>query len=758
MNRDRPSRGGAAAPFRVPAAMRTTCHDAHKAMDMGSHAPPALRRAASVLLFATLLGGCGGETAAPPGTPVVLVSIDTLRADRLGIYGYQGGSTPAIDSLAADGVVFDRAWANVPLTLPSHASMFTGLLPPTHGVRDNLGYTLDGARHPTLAARLAARDYATGGFVSSFVLRGATGIAAGFASWDDAIERREGQGLGSVERPGAATVESAVRWLDEVGTRPFLLFLHLFEPHAPYAAPEPFRSAVADPYAAEIAAADAAFGRLLDELRRRHLYDRALVVLTADHGEGLGDHGEQEHGILLYREALQVPLVIKLPGNARAGTRSDRPASLVDLLPTLAGRLGLPVEPTLAGRDLFAEVADERILYAETFYPRIHLGWSELRSAIDQRFQYIEGPDPELYSLADDPAQRNNLLRTERRATAALARALEAIPPAFSAPGQAADPETLRKLAALGYLTAGSGNAEETTVRPDPKAEIAVLGEVQAAIALAREGQLAASIAACRAILDRHPGLLDVRLQLAWNLAALGATDEAVRTYQEVAQRSPQQLHAVAIEVARLELRRGRLDAAAEQARLAETTLPDEANLILGEVALARGATDEATATARRLLDQRPASPPVGALFLLARSLAAGGDLPAAVAALDRARAEVATGRTPALAGLEATYGDLLARSGQVDAAEAAFRREIASFPQTYEAYVGLAYLFAASGRPEAIGPTLEALAATDPRPESAALAATTAERLGNARVANAYRQLAEQRQRSVAQELGRSQ
>ncbi|HSM52386.1 MAG TPA: sulfatase-like hydrolase/transferase, partial [Thermoanaerobaculia bacterium] len=537
------------------------------------------------LLSALFLTACGDRPERAPGAPVVLISIDTLRSDRLPAYGYRAGATPAIDRLAADGILFESAWAQVPLTLPSHASLFTGLLPPAVGVRSNLGYRLEPGRGTPLAAALAGHGYATGGAVSAYVLRRETGIAAGFESYDDAIAFSPEATLSELERTGERTVDAALAWLGGVADRPFFLFLHLFEPHFPYEPPSPFRERLADPYDGEIATADAAVGRLLDWLSDRGLYEKAVIVLVSDHGEGLGDHGEQEHGILLYRESLQVPLIVKLPGQRRAGERVERPVGLIDVAPTLYELLDVPPPAGLEGRSLLAPAMGEeasRAIYAETVYPRIHLGWSELRTMVDGRWQYIEGPDPELYDLAKDPGQRENVLTRERREYRRLADRLAEIPLALEA-AREASAEERAKLAALGYL---AGSAPETSgPRPDPKREIALLEELQGAFRLANTGELPRALAALEGILARQPALVDARLQRAAVLRRLGRPLEAKEEYLRVARESEPHRESVALEVAKLELELGEIAAAEEHARLALAATPAEARLLLAAAA-----------------------------------------------------------------------------------------------------------------------------------------------------------------------------
>ncbi len=271
-----------------------------------------------------------GEVRSVPGAPVVLIVVDTLRSDRLPFYGYVSGVTPALSALREDSILFESAWSPVPLTLPAHSSLFTGVLPGAHRVLDNGGYRL-GTSPPTLADLLKREGYETGGAVSCVVLSGSTGIARGFDRWEDRIEPSEpGLAANRVQRPGRETVERLEEWLGGVKGERFFAFLHLFEPHAPYEAPEPYRSRFADPYDAEVAAADAAVGVFLDGLKRRGLYEKSLIVFLSDHGEGLGDHGEEEHGVFLYREALQVPAPSSTTsrptrGRRRTGSRR-RPA------------------------------------------------------------------------------------------------------------------------------------------------------------------------------------------------------------------------------------------------------------------------------------------------------------------------------------------------------------------------------------------------------------------------------------------------
>lgn len=705
------------------------------------------------LLLPLLLVAAGCHpTATGDPPPVVLISVDTLRADRLPVYGHGAVATPHLDRLAADGLVFDNAYSPVPLTLPAHASLFTGLAPGVHGVRDNLGYRLTAA---TLAERLRAAGYATAAAVSAYVLRGATGIGRGFEVYDDGIEIRGNPTLGHIERPGTATVAAARAWLAEHSARqggaPFFLFVHLFEPHAPYEPPQPFRDRYPDPYDGEVAAADGAVGLLLEALREAGLYDGALIVLLADHGEGLGDHGEQEHGVLLYRETLRVPLLLKLPGQRHAGTHVIAPVGLLDVLPTILEAVRLPPEPALPGRSLLdvaaGRVADRRIA-GETFYPRIHFGWSELRSLVDTRFHLIDGPRPELYDLTTDPGETRDLVHERRRDLALLRAELRrrveqeegSVEGSFAAPGRI-DPEEAARLAALGYAatpTTGDGP------RLHPKDGLPALARLREAYELGARGQPAEAAAVLAALVREQPAMVDARFQLALHLGTLGREVEALAQLDEAIALAPQAASGMLLEKGRLLRRRGDLEGAARHAEAVLPELPAEARELLAEVALDRGDLAAAREEARRALDaeRAPRSRPV--LILATVELAAGRPA-AALELLTPVAARVETGELPPLPSLDYLRADALARLGRAEEAEGAFRREVERYPAHSRAWAQLAVLYATERRFERIEPTLEAMIRAHPVRATYLLAADTAQRLGDQEGALRYRRRAPQ-------------
>jgi choline-sulfatase len=701
--------------------------------------PPVKTLRALAIVGLALSAACARKTpsAAPAGTPVVLISIDTLRADHLPAYGYSGVATPAIDALRKDAVLFADASSPCPLTLPAHASILTGLLPPAHGVRNNLGYTLDGAAHPTIARWLKAHGYATGAAVSAFVLARKTGLADSFDFYDDAIPQpASAEAVSQYQRPGRETERRALGWLDGVQKKPgvvkapFFLFLHLYEPHSPYEPPEPFKTRyAAQPYDGEIAAADAIVGDFVGELKRRGLYDRTIVVLLSDHGEGLGQHGEKEHGIFLYREALHVPLLVKLPASARAGETVRAPVSLVDLLPTVATLLGIPPPPGADGPDMLAPSLDAaRRLYAETYYTRIHLGWSPLRSIWNGRYDYIDSPRPELYDTASDPGETQDRFSPEEPAARDAKRALETVASRFVPPAPAS-PEDVQKLAALGYLTGAA--PEPSGPLPVPREEIGTIAEIESAYRLSAQGRYDEAAAALRRILEHNPRLFDAQHKLADTLAKAGRLEEAAAAYRKAIELQPSIAPALTIGLGRVCLRLQRWDEAAGNAQLGLKDHPGPAHAILARAALGRGdlpaAANEAD-TARAI----PGSE-IDADLVLAEVRVRQGRLPEALAAVDDARwRRDAAGGAP-VENLEFQRGDALARLGRRGEAEVAFRNEIRDFPRNTEAYARLAIVLALEHHTLGeVRQLFESMATINPGPESARLAAKTLESLGD--------------------------
>ena len=628
--------------------------------------------------------------------PVVIISIDTLRADHLPAYGYRNVDTPAIDGLRRQALLFARAYTQIPLTLPSHASIFSGQLPASHGVRDNLGYQYDGQRWPSLATLFARAGYATGGFVSAYVLRKESGIGSGFATWDDEVSRQFGGEVGTSQRSGRDTVALASRWLEGVHGQPFFLFVHLYEPHLPHLPPEPFASRYALPYDAEIATADAAVGDLFATLRRLDAYDRAVIVLLADHGEGLGDHGELEHGILLYRETLQVPLLLKLAGAKTAG-RIETPVQLVDVFPTLLALTGIapPTNEQLAGRSLLAGALPGRAIYAETYYPR-HYGWSELASVIRDRYHYVHGPSPQLFDVVADPAERHDLLRAERRTYLEL-RDLARASLSEPRPPDPGDAEARRRLAALGYVSSAPGPPGAS--RPDPRDRIAADGRLHETATMIAQHRAVEAVPVLRRLLAENPQMVYGWQQLGRALEDGGDFEGGLKAYQRALSLSPAVPDPVSLAGAgRLLLLLGRHQEARAHAELALAFDPALGHELLAAVAVADG--DLAVAEREAGAMQQSGGDPAEAMVVLASVQARQGRLEEAWRSAEQADEERRRrGTTRELRGLHLVRGDVLARLGRARQAEQEFRAEIAAFPTLLPAYSHLAMLYVSAGR-----------------------------------------------------------
>lgn len=662
------------------------------------------RPAAGALLgLAALLAlsACGGKDrlGTAKGAPVIVISIDTLRSDHLSAYGTKRIETPAFDALAGEGIVYERAYSHIPLTLPSHTSMLTGQLPVHHGVRDNIGYHFDAAKHPYLPRLLKAAGYSTGAAVSSFVLRAETGLGDSFDFYEAGIELRTGEALGRSQRPGGETAALALDWVAQQKDRPFFLMLHLYEPHSPYEPVEPFRSRYSDPYDGEIATSDAIVGKFLDGLKERGIYDRAVVILLSDHGEGLGDHGEEEHGILLYREALQVPLIVKLPKGRSGGRRVASPVGLFDLMPTILTLAGIAVPPEVEGLPLPIAEPDaasgraERSIYAETFYPRLHLGWSELTSLVRDRYHLIDGPAPELFDMVGDPAEKSDVLRTERRAYSEMRAALEKLEKPLAKPSDV-DPEAAQKLAALGYL-GGTSIADPGADLPDPRTRVKSLAEFGLAMQAVAEQRFEEAVPKLTRLVAENPKMVDAWVALGTALSRSGRLRDALSAYEkamEVSGGSPQ----VAIGTAKILLLLGRYDEAEKHAELGVQSSPVAARGVLAEIAEARGDLGGAEDQARKALADGGSQ--AGPLVTLAQIQQKRGKTADALATADKALATLARSGAQH-EGLQSLRGDLLARLDRSGEAEKAFLDEIEKFPGSLPTYSRLATLYASQGK-----------------------------------------------------------
>ena len=622
-------------------------------------------------MWGSVFAGCGSNPQQQSGSQphagpvaakanVLLITLDTLRADRLPPYGYTGVQTPALARLAREGVRFAAAYAPVPLTLPSHASMFTGLLPPTHGVRDNGGFYLN-ATHPTLAEALKKQGYATAAFVSAFVLDSRWGLARGFDRYHDDFSVSSGDlaAMASIQRPARDTWNETRGWLDARGTEPFFAWMHFFDAHTPYAPPEPFRSTyAARPYDGEIAYVDSVIADVLRYLEGKSLLENTVVIVTADHGEGLGEHEEDEHGLLLYDSTLHVPWIVRLPNAAEAGRVISAPVGVVDLFPTIAGLLGIEAPAKLHGVDragwMVGTETPAGILYAETHYPRLRMGWSELAAIRDGEYKYIRGPDPELYDYRTDPGETTNLASQKPEVVARFDRILSGLLAAqvTSASAQATlDSQSMRQLQALGYVAGSARPADTAGGLPDPKRKTGLYRDLTGARQELAEGREAAGVTTLQQVI-----LADLDLQVARRI---------LRDYW---------------------IGRRRFGEATRWLRSALNRVPEAAGLWMDLAVVLRTSRDATAAreAISRALDLRPDDP--DSLIVAGEIERDAGQLPAALAFFKRA-AERSPGATDAR--MQSVQTLLAMRN--VDEARLVLRSVLATDPNALSAHYLLA-------------------------------------------------------------------
>ena len=536
------------------------------------------------------------DAQAPPN--VLLITIDTVRADRIGAYGYAKAATPVLDRLAREGVRFADATTQAPLTAPAHAAILTGLYPARLGVRDNATTPVPDAT-TTAAELFKARGYRTGGFVGAFILTSPYGFTQGFDVFDaDFTGFTDSQKL-QVQRRGGAVVDAALAWLERPATQPFFGWVHLYDAHAPYEAPAPFDARFkASPYDGEIAYVDACVGRLVSALEASGRLDRTIVAVVADHGESLGEHGEQEHGMFLYEGALRIPWIMRLPGRAGAGRTIAEQVRTIDVLPTIAALAGLPM-PRVDGESVAGLIdgkprREPPPSYAETWYPKWHYGWSELTSIRAERRKYIEAPRPELYDLGADVAEQRNLVESRSALAAGLASELRKIAGGFGAAAKVEAPqpdaETMARLRSLGYV--GMASPPRPGVRgPDPKdmiagAEAFRAGVSRAMDALARN-EPAAAVAQLKRLLAENGRAYDLHLFLGDAYTAMREFDNALGEYAAAGLLNPRSA-APALSAARAHLTQGDTVRALQKADEAARIEPGS-----GDVAVVRGMIHE---------------------------------------------------------------------------------------------------------------------------------------------------------------------
>ena len=661
-----------------------------------------------------VIAACGSGAGPAVGTTagrapdVLLITVDTLRADALGAYGHRGGATPWMDRLAGAGVRFETARAQTVLTLPSHANILSARYPFAHGVRDNAGFRFPVAID-TLPVWLRARGYRTGAFVSAFPLDARFGLARGFDVYDDRLAGTPRPAFLEQERAGPDTIARALAWLGSGDTKPSFCWVHLYEPHYPYAPPEPFASRFAgDPYEGEVAAADAALAPLLAAILDGPRRDSTIVILTGDHGESLGEHGEATHGIFAYEATLRVPLILYAPAMMTPAVRRDA-VRHVDLAPTVLDLIGAPSPADLDGRSLRAAAgtgAPET--YFEALSGALHRGWAPVRGVIRGGLKYVDVPIPELYDLAADPGEARNLADARPSDVRTLHGALHAFPQtAARARPESADAGA--RLGSLGYVSGGAPLRTNYTEADDPKRLIEADRGLQDVVARYTGGDAIGARDAARALADRHPRMTVAWLQLASLERDTGRLRAGVEALERARAIDPESAQVAALLGAYL-TQEGRADeAVAVLTPFAARAEPDVEILRALAIATARrGGTDRAIALLRRA---RELDPGEAQLLVDEGTIALMADRRADA----RAAFEHAVERDPGLARAHSSLAALAADEGRADEAARHWRAAVDRDPSEYGRVFALAVAHARGGRLPQARAAFEFFAASAP-------------------------------------------
>lgn len=638
---------------------------------------------------------------------VLLVTIDTLRADRVGAYGSTAGLTPTLDRLAAEGVRFDSARSNVPLTLPSHASLLTGQIPPRHGVRDNGTYRLD-VSHPTIATALKAAGYRTAAFVGAFVLDARFGLARGFDEYDDRYGERPAAGRTDViERPADKVTAPAMAWI-QTSSEPWFAWAHLYDPHEPYAPPEPFASRYPDaPYDGEVAYVDSALGRMLDVLGKAGRLHRTLVVITSDHGESLGEHGERTHGLFAYESTLHVPLIVWCPSRIKSSV--DRaPLGLADVATQILNVVGVSWP---GGSD--SSASSGRPTYFEALNANLTRNWAPLTGIVSNGMKLIDLPVPELYDLRADPGETQNQYARRPDVARRLERMLDATAGSRAAPaGSAVDAETSARLRSLGYVVSqASTKLRRFTADDDPKNLVALDAALDEAMKVAGRGEHAAAVAMLEDVIRRRPDLPVAYDRLAFVLHSSGRLTDAIALLEQAASKGVADAP-VLVSLGTMLQEAGQIERSASvlEAAVGMNAQDLEARSRLGTTYARMGRAADAERAFRAVLDADPRSPEaltnLGVLYL------GTGRREEAIATLREA-----IEADPALAGARNTLAVAYAQSGDLERAAEEWQQVLTLRPDDPDVLYNMGTALLKLNRPAEAVPILERfIAAAPPR------------------------------------------
>ncbi len=647
----------------------------------------------------------------PSDLNVLFFTLDTTRADHIGCYGYPHIKTPNIDGLAADGILFQNATSQCPLTLPSHSSMFTGSYPFFHGVRDNGGFYL-GEDQVTLAEVLRQAGWATSAFIGAFVLDSRWGINQGFDYYYDNFDfaKYKKISLDSVQREGGEVIQAFFEWYEKSSPSRFFSWIHLYDPHSPYEPPEPYKTHYEQQeyglYDGEIAYADYLIGRVLDSLKDKGVLEKTIVVVVGDHGESLGEHQESSHGFFIYDATVSVPMIIRIPSAELRGKTIAAQVENVDLMPTLCEVLGLPVPGAVQGQSLLPLIAGRKPLkdreaYSESYYPRYHYGWSELKSLRTSGYKFVQAPRPELYDLTLDPREKDNIFSRESTLAEKFARNLERLEQKMSRKGienrgpQQLDADSREKLMALGYIggfTSGT-KLSQTENLGDPKDKILLFNKIKMAEGASSNQEYDKALSLLDQVITEDSRIMEARQVRANIYLQLDRAEEAAEECKEALKVDPD-YNAAIFTLAQAYKKLGKYEEAIAGFERAAQLDPRDAkpHVNLGEVFLETKDLDKAIAHFEQAISIDPehsalAYNSLGAAYLEKKMF-------------ERAEQELlkALEMRPRIPDAHYNIGLLYEEKGDINRAIEEYKKEIEIHPGAHPAHFNLALLYGKMG------------------------------------------------------------
>ena len=636
---------------------------------------------------------------------VIVITLDTTRADRLPSYGCRDVVTPTLDAFAARGVRFEKCYAQTPLTLPSHTTLMTGTLPLFHGIRDNGGFFVP-EKLKTMAELFKDKGYETGAFIAAYVLDSKWGLNQGFDTYFDKFDLSKFKrvSLGTVQRPANEILDQALPWLEERKAKRFFVWLHLYDPHTPYEPPPPYDRLYANrPYLGEIAFADSEIGRLWVWLQSNGLLEKTFIVFAGDHGESLGEHEEQSHGFFVYQAAIHVPLIVVTPFAKLQGVVSPEVTTLADVLPTVCDMAGLPVPAEVQGKSLLPAFFGRRrketpLAYSETYYPRFHYGWSDLKSVQDGRHKLILAPVPELYDVVADPREEKNLVYLEKKVyerlnTEAEAFIARASRNAYEVDVSKVDEETREKLSALGYVGSFADPAKLKGKKlANPKEKITVFNELSRAREMGLDGKADEAIRIIQGIIATDPDITEAYFSIGNILFQDHKFSEAIGYFTQVLDRKPDDSFA-AINIALAFEGMGRFDEAEKflLGHIGKGFTDPQFYFMLGNMSYVQKKYDQAIPYLEKCLVSNAES--AGSHSLLGAIYIIKNDLPRAEEHLRKA-AEL----NPRLANIHFFSAELADKRGLTSEAESEYLKQLEVSPKHFKSMYNLARIYRQAG------------------------------------------------------------